>query len=182
MKLKLNKQKITRLLIIYFLIIISLQALGVNIDIYIILLGGALVLLLNFIFSKKKNLKSEKSPLDMTVNDPEEVKSTEKIGGLLIGTMNSENEPMSIQELVKDAKEKILTESEKSITQKVLEHLEAGKTITSEECMEMFDYDRLSAIIYKLKKRGLPITDMVIKKQIPPSKRLVSFKVYALVK
>ena len=59
-----------------------------------------------------------------------------------------------------------MNEKKTSKTEKVLNHLEKYKTITSLEAIELYGSTRLSAIIFNLRKRGyniitedLPFTD-----------------------
>ncbi len=43
-------------------------------------------------------------------------------------------------------------------TQKVLQHLQSGKPITSMDAIDLYGATRLSAIIFNLRKRGYNIT------------------------
>ena len=48
--------------------------------------------------------------------------------------------------------------------QKIKEHLESGKSITSWEAIELYNVTRLAAIIFNLKKDGHEIETQIIKK------------------
>lgn len=50
-----------------------------------------------------------------------------------------------------------MNEKKTSKTEKVLNHLEKYKTITSLEAIELYSATRLSAIIFNLRKRGYNI-------------------------
>lgn len=47
-------------------------------------------------------------------------------------------------------------------TQKVLDHLKNGKTITSWEAIQKYRATRLSAIIFNLKEKGYPIASSMV--------------------
>lgn len=66
----------------------------------------------------------------------------------------------------------------KSKTQKIKEHLQSGKTITSWEAIELYNVTRLAAIIFNLKEEGLNIrtTNKVHENQGGETVRFAEYK------
>lgn len=71
------------------------------------------------------------------------------------------------------------SKSEINYTEDIYKYLLQHKSITASICREVFSYDRLAAVIYKLKLKGHNITSEIKEKEIQNGRK-IQYRLYTL--